>query len=67
LQDIYEILLGKKLHKASFRRSLQAAFLVEPADGWRNEGRGRPAQLYCFAPRRRPGTRRGVRFELLGA
>ncbi len=66
LQGVYELLLGRSLHKASFRRALQAAFLVEPTDEWRSEGRGRPAQLYRFAPRRRKGARRGVRFDLIG-
>lgn len=65
LQAIYELLLGRALHKASFRRALQAALLVEPTDEWRSEGRGRPAQLYRYAPRRRRGTRRGVRFDLI--
>ncbi|MDH5233402.1 MAG: hypothetical protein OEW77_00480 [Gemmatimonadota bacterium] len=66
LQQVYELLLGRRLHKASFRRALQAAFLVEPTDSWRSEGRGRPAQLYRYAPRKRRGVRRSVRFELLG-
>jgi 8-oxo-dGTP diphosphatase len=66
LQAVYELLLGRRLHKASFRRALQAAFLVEPTDEWRSEGRGRPAQLYRYAPRRRRGGRGGVRFDLLG-
>lgn len=66
LQGVYELLLGRPLHKASFRRALQAAFLVEPTDEWRSEGRGRPAQLYRYAPRRRRGSRRGVRFDLIG-
>ena len=65
LQAVYEMLLGRPLHKASFRRALQAAFLVEPTDEWRSEGRGRPAQLYRYAPRRRRGVRRGVRFDLI--
>jgi len=65
LQRMYELLLGKRLHKASFRRSLQAAALVSPTDEWRSEGRGRPAQLYTFAPRRKRKTPRGVRFDLL--
>jgi 8-oxo-dGTP diphosphatase len=63
LQSIYELLLGRPLHKASFRRALQAAFLVEPTEEWRSEGRGRPAQLYRYSPRRRRGARRGVRFD----
>ena len=51
---------------ASVKASLiQAAFLVEPTDEWRSEGRGRPAQLYRYAPRRRRGTRRSVRFDLI--
>lgn len=66
LQEVYELLLGRRLHKASFRRALQAAWLVEPTDEWRSEGRGRPAQLFRYAPRRRRGGRRGVRFDGLG-
>jgi 8-oxo-dGTP diphosphatase len=65
LQEIYEILLGRRLHKASFRRALHAAWLVEPTDEWRSEGRGRPAQLFRYAPKKRRGGRRGVRFEEL--
>jgi 8-oxo-dGTP diphosphatase len=64
LQGVYELLLGRRLHKASFRRALQAAFLVEPTDEWRSEGRGRPAQLFRYAPRRRRAARRGLRFDL---
>lgn len=66
LQQTYELLLGRRLHKASFRRALLAASLVEPTGDWRSEGRGRPAQLFLYAPRRRRGARRPVRFELLG-
>jgi len=65
LQQAYETVLGRRLHKASFRRALQAAFLVEPTGEWRGAGRGRPAQLYRYAPRRRKGARRGVRLDLL--
>ena len=65
LQEVYELLLGRRLHKASFRRALQGAWLVEPTDEWRSEGRGRPAQLFRYAPRKRRGNRRGVRFDLL--
>ncbi len=63
LQQTYEMLLGKRLHKASFRRALQAAYLVEPTDKWRSEGRGRPAQLFAFSPRKRRQGPRGVRFD----
>jgi len=65
LQHMYELLLGRRLHKASFRRALAAAALVEPTDEWRSEGRGRPAQLYRFGPKKRRRGRRGVRFDLL--
>jgi 8-oxo-dGTP diphosphatase len=65
LQETYELLLGRRLHKASFRRALHAAWLVEPTDEWRSEGRGRPAQLFRFAPRKRRSHHRGVRFDLL--
>jgi len=67
LQSVYEMLLGRRLHKASFRRSLHASSLVEATDEWRSEGRGRPAQLFRYSPppprRRRP--RRGIHFDLL--
>lgn len=65
LQEAYELLLDRRLHKASFRRALASAALVEATDDWRSEGRGRPAQLFRYSPRRRRGTRRPVRFELL--
>ena len=65
LQQAYETLLGRRLHKASFRRALQAAFLVQPTNEWRSEGRGRPAQLFRYAPRKRMTNRRGVRLDLL--
>ena len=65
LQHMYELLLGKRLHKASFRRALQAAWLVEPTDEWRSEGRGRPAQLFRYLPKKRRRPHRGVRFDFL--
>lgn len=66
LQGVYELLLGRRLHKASFRRALQASNLVSPLSEWRSEGRGRPAQLYRYAPRKaRVSPPRGVRFDLL--
>ncbi len=67
LQQTYEILLAKRLHKASFRRALQAAWLVEPTDEWRSEGRGRPAQLYRYSPRKRRRAQRGIRLDLLSS
>jgi hypothetical protein len=65
LQQMYELLLGKRLHKASFRRALQAAWLVEPTDEWRSEGRGRPAQLFRYFPKKKRRLHRGVRFDFL--
>lgn len=65
LQRVYEMLLGHGLHKASFRRALQAARLVEPTENWRSEGRGRPAQLFRYAPKGRRQEPRGVRFDRL--
>jgi 8-oxo-dGTP diphosphatase len=65
LQHMYELLLGKRLHKASFRRALQGAWLVESIDEWRSEGRGRPAQLFRYSPKKRRRFHRGVRFEFL--
>jgi len=65
LQHMYELLLGKRLHKASFRRALASAWLVEPTDEWRTEGRGRPAQLFRYAPRKRQPTQRGIRLDML--
>src|SRR6185437_464811 len=66
LQPTYELLLERRLHKASFRRALQAARLVEPTEEWRSEGRGRPAQLFRYAPRKRRGGRHGARFDRMG-
>jgi 8-oxo-dGTP diphosphatase len=65
LQQMYELLLGKRLHKASFRRALQAAWLVEATDEWRSEGRGRPAQLFRYSPKKKRRLHRGVRFDFL--
>jgi 8-oxo-dGTP diphosphatase len=65
LQAVYELLLGRRLHKASFRRALHASSLVEATDELRSEGRGRPAQLFRYAPPRRRRARRGIRFDLL--
>jgi 8-oxo-dGTP diphosphatase len=67
LQRVYEILLGHRLHKASFRRALRSATLVEATDEWRSEGRGRPAQLFRYASKRRRPRHRSVRFDLLAS
>lgn len=65
LQKVYEILLGKRLHKASFRRSLHAAEIVEATEEWRGKGRGRPAQLFSYAPPKKRRAARGIRFDAL--
>ena len=67
IQGVYEVLLGRRLHKASFRRALRAALLVEGTDGWRQDGRGRPAQLFRYLPSRRRGKARTLRLEMPGA
>lgn len=67
LQQVYETVLGRPLHKASFRRALNAAGLVAATSEWRSEGRGRPAQLFRYQPRKRRRAERGVRFELAGS
>ena len=64
LQGVYEVLLRRRLHKASFRRALRAAALVEAMDSWRSDGRGRPAQLFRYAPSRRRGNIRPLHLEM---
>ena len=64
LQAVYEMILEEPLHKASFRRTLDAAGIVKPLKEWRIEGRGRPAQLYRYKPRKRRGKRHGIRFDM---
>lgn len=63
LQAVYEMLLGRALHKASFRRTLHTAEVVEPTEEWRSEGRGRPAQLFRFVPGHPGADRHLVRFD----
>lgn len=65
LQVVYEILLDRALHKATFRRALEAAKLVQPTNEWRVSGRGRPARLYRLKPRRRGTRHPRVRFDRL--
>src|ERR1019366_2625329 len=61
LQAVYELLLGRRLHKASFRRGPQTAFPVEPPDEWGGQGPGRTGPVVWYPPpppggraRRRP-------------
>ena len=62
LQEVYELLLQRTLHKASFRRALHGARLVAPIAEYRSEGRGRPAQLFKYKPTKTAG-RRAMRFD----
>ena len=62
LQEVYELLLQRSLHKASFRRALHGARLVAPIAEYRSEGRGRPAQLFKYKPAKTNG-RRAMRFD----
>jgi 8-oxo-dGTP diphosphatase len=64
LQHVYEALLGRRLHKASFRRALLASWLVEPSGEWRVAERGRPAQLFTYAPRRQRQHPSTLRFDI---
>jgi 8-oxo-dGTP diphosphatase len=62
LQEVYELLLQRTLHKASFRRALHGARLVAPIAEYRSEGRGRPAQLFKYKPAKVVG-KRTMRFD----
>jgi len=46
LQAVYEAVLETPLDTRNFRRDVLAAGVVEPQEGVRAEGRGRPARLY---------------------
>lgn len=48
LQEVYEVILGKRLDKRNFRRKVLALDILEPTGDERREGRGRPASLYRF-------------------
>lgn len=63
LQAAYEAVLGRPLHKASFRRTLARARLVRPSSARTAGGAGRPSRLYVFAP---PRASRAIplRFDL---
>jgi hypothetical protein len=61
-QRVYEGLEERRVHKASFRRTLGAAGLVRRTTAQRKNSRGRPAQLYRYAPAKQRGAPRGIRF-----
>jgi 8-oxo-dGTP diphosphatase len=52
LQEVYEIILGRRLDRRNFRKKLRALGLLKPLRRERR-GRHRPAQLYAFT-RRQP-------------
>lgn len=53
LQQMYEIVLGRKLDKSAFRTRVLSAELAEPLPHYR-EGANRPAQLYKLRSRTEP-------------
>jgi hypothetical protein len=63
LQETYELVLRRRLHKASFRRTLAGASLIAATGTWRHDRRGRPAQLFRYAPRQRRAAPPAVRFD----
>lgn len=54
LQQVYEILLERKIDKSAFRTRLFAAELVEPIADKKRIGSNRPAQIYRLKNRSQP-------------
>jgi len=52
LQEVYEIILGRKLDKRNFRKKIQAIGLVKPTSKQATGRANRPARLYRFKNRR---------------
>lgn len=51
LQRIYEVLMGEKLNKVSFRRKVNEMDMLEAVDGrFEAAGAHRPAQIYTLKP-----------------
>jgi 8-oxo-dGTP diphosphatase len=50
LQQLYEIILGKRLDKRNFRRRIAELGIVEATGAERTLPRGRPAALFSFKP-----------------
>ncbi|MBF0188694.1 MAG: NUDIX hydrolase [Magnetococcales bacterium] len=46
LQRVFEIVLGRRVEKASFRRRIREASILEAIPGEKRRGSNRPAQLY---------------------
>jgi len=51
LQEVYEVILGKKLDKRNFRRKMSILKILKPLSEYRRGGQ-RPAQLYRFVASR---------------
>jgi 8-oxo-dGTP diphosphatase len=50
LQALVETILGRAMDRRNFRRKVRELGLVQEADGVRQEGAHRPAQLFRFVP-----------------
>jgi len=50
LQQLYEIILGKRLDKRNFRRRIAELGILESTGAERVQPRGRPAALFSFKP-----------------
>ena len=48
LQNIYEIILDRKLDKRNFRKKILSLKLVKKLNRKKSTGPNRPAELYCF-------------------
>lgn len=51
LQNVYEVILGKKLDKRNFRKKILSLNLIKDTGRKKREGAHRPAQLYQFFSR----------------
>jgi len=52
LQEVYEIILGKKLDKRNFRKKIMTLKLFEKTNFYATDGAHRPAALYEFKERK---------------
>ena len=52
LQELYEVILSRRLDKRNFRKKILSTGLVKPVAGRRASGAHRPAQLHAFRTRK---------------
>jgi 8-oxo-dGTP diphosphatase len=52
LQEVHEIILGRKIDKRNFRKKFLAFGVLQKTAKLRTGGANRPAELYRFAPRK---------------